>query len=109
MVLLPEFGMTPENRTQLEEALSTASTLRNVMVPAKESTERFRSIIGGLPRITTQFNRAKRDILNVLDTLLTTYDRGINLLGEIEITGKSVLESWQSDEPPQKHQDEDEN
>lgn len=98
MVLLPEFGITPETRTQLEEALSTANTLRNRMIPSKESTERFRSIIAGLPRITTQFNRAKRDILNVLDTLLTTYDRGLNLLGEIEITGKSVLESWQSDE-----------
>lgn len=97
MVLLPEFGISPENRAQLEDALSAASTLRSVMVPSKESMERFRSITAGLPRITTQFNRAKRDILNVLDTLLTTYDRGLNLLGEIEITGKSVLESWQSD------------
>ncbi len=109
MVLLPEFGTTPENRAQLEEALSSASTLRNVMVPSKESMEQFRSIVAGLPRITTQFNRAKRDILNVLDILLTTYDRGLNLLGEIEITGKSVLESWQKDETPPRNDDMNEN
>lgn len=108
MVLLPEFGITPENRAQLEEALSSASNLRNVMIPSKESMERFRSIIAGLPRITTQFNRAKRDTLNVLDTLLTTYDRGLNLLGEIEITGKSVLESWQSDGTLPRNEDENE-
>lgn len=105
MVLLPEFGISPENRAQLEDALSAASTLRNVMGPSKESMERFRSITSGLPRITTQFNRAKRDILNILDTLLTTYDRGLNLLGEIEITGKSVLESWQSNGTLPKNED----
>lgn len=97
MVLLPEFGINTESQSQLQNALSTASTLRIAMVPSKESMERFRSIVAGLPRITTQFNRAKRDILHVLDTLLSTYDRGLNLLGEIEMTGKSVLESWQSD------------
>ena len=97
MVLLPEFGINTESQSQLQNALSTASTLRIAMVPSKESMERFRSILAGLPRITTQFNRAKRDILHVLDTLLSTYDRGLNLLGEIEMTGKSVLESWQSD------------
>lgn len=109
IILLPEFGITPENRAQLEDALSSASTLRNVMIPLKENTERFRSIIAGLPRVTTQFNRAKRDILNVLDILLTTYDRGLNLLGEIEITGKSVLESWQKDETPPRNEDINEN
>jgi hypothetical protein len=109
MVLLPEFGINPENRTQIEEALSAASTLINVMVPSKESMEQFRSITAGLPRITTQFNRAKRDLLHVLDTLLTTYDRGLNLLGEIEITGKSILESWQSDGTPPSNENEDEN
>jgi hypothetical protein len=108
MVLLPEFGINPQNRTQLEDALSAASTLRNAMVPSKESMERFRTITAGLPRITTQFNRAKRDLLDILDTLLTTYDRGLNLLGEIEFTGKSILASWQSDEtfPSDEHQDE---
>jgi hypothetical protein len=100
MVLLPEFGMTPENLSQLQEALSAANTLRAAMAPSKESTERFRSTIAGLPRITTQFNRAKRDIIHVLDTLLTTYDRGLNLLGEIETTGKSILASWQPDDTP---------
>jgi hypothetical protein len=109
MVLLPEFGMTPDNRARLEDALTTADTLRNVMSTSKEGTERFRSITAGLPRITTQFNRAKRDILNVLDTLLTTYDRGLNLLGEIEIIGKSVLESWQDEEPSASNEVENEN
>ena len=98
MALLPEFGITPESRAQLEDALSTANILRNGMIKSKESTEGFRSITAGLPRITTQFNRAKRDILNALDILITTYDRGLNLLGEVEVTGKSVLESWQSNE-----------
>jgi hypothetical protein len=97
MVLLPEFGKNTEGQSQLQNALSTASTLRITMVASKESMERFRSNLAGLPRITTQFNHAKRDILHVLDTLLSTYDRGLNLLGEIEMTGKSVLESWQSD------------
>lgn len=97
MVLLPEFGKNTEGQSQLQNALSTASTLRNAMVPSKESMEQLRSILAGLPRITIQFNHAKRDILHVLDTLLSTYDRGLNLLGEIEMTGKSVLESWQSD------------
>ena len=100
MVLLPEFGINAESYSQLQEALSAAVTLRAAMVPSKESIERFRSIIAGLPRVTTQFNRAKRDILNVLDTLLATYDRGLNLLGEIDTTGKSVLESWQSHATP---------
>lgn len=109
IILLTDFGMSPENLAQLEGALSAASTLRSAMGPSKESTERLRSSIAGTPRITTQFNRAKRDILNLLDTLLTTYDRGLNLLGEIETTGKSVLESWQSDGIPPRNEHNSEN
>jgi hypothetical protein len=96
MTLLPDFGLNADNYSQLESALSTAATLRTIMVTSKESTERFRSITAAMPRVTTQFNRSKRDLLSLLDLFLAIYDRGINLLGEINATGNSILSSWKS-------------
>jgi len=96
MTLLPDFGSNADNYSQLESALSTAATLRTIMVTSKESTERFRSITAAMPRVTTQFNRSKRDLLSLLDLFLAIYDRGINLLGEINATGNGVLSSWKS-------------
>lgn len=93
MSLLPDFGSNTKNYSQLKNALSTAANLKTVMVTAKESAERFQSSIAALPRVTTQFNRSKRDLLNILDLFLAIYDRGINLLGEIDVTGNSILNS----------------
>lgn len=93
MSLLPDFGSNAKNYSQLKDALSTAANLKTVMITAKESAERFRSSIAALPRVTTQFNRSKRDLLSLLDLFLAIYDRGINLLGEIDVTGNSILNS----------------
>jgi len=91
--LLPDFGSDSDNHSQLENALSSSTQLKDVMILSKNSIERFRTSIAVLPRITTQFNHAKRDLLSLLDMLLTIYTRGINMLGEIETTGKSILDS----------------
>lgn len=94
--LLSDFGSNANNHSQLESALSAAANLRNVMVTSKESIERFRSSTAALPRVTTQFNRSRRDLLSLLDLFLGIYSRGINLLGEIEVTGNSILNSRES-------------
>ena len=94
IILFTDFGSNPESYSQLINALSAAAELRDSIVQSKENTEQFRSVIATLPRITIQFNRAKRDLLNVLDTFLATNDRGLNLLGAIETTGNSIIESW---------------
>jgi len=94
IILFTDFGSNPESYSQLINALSAAAELRDSIVQSKENTEQLRSVIATLPRITIQFNRAKRDLLNVLDTFLATNDRGLNLLGAIETTGNSIIESW---------------
>lgn len=91
--LLPNFDSNVDNFLQLKNALSNAATLRTAMLVAKESTERFRSSTAVLPELNSQFNHSKIDLVNLLDSFLNIYNRGINLLGEIDITGNSILNS----------------
>ena len=96
--LLSDFGSNTNNHSQLESALSAAANLRNVMVTSKESIERFRSSTTALPQSLLNSIVPGVTYSAFIDLFLGIYSRGINLLGEIEGTGKSILNSREDKE-----------
>ena len=91
---IPDFGKGKENYDQFLKARKELRDLRSVLNESKTSISEFRLVADGLPRITTQFNRSKRDLVNLLDNFLSTFDRAENMLAEIDMAGKKIDEDW---------------
>lgn len=88
--LLPEFE--PEDTASLEDALKTVvdfeSTLSDSLVPIGE----FRDAVARMPRATTKLNRAKRETIAVVDTLVSELERAVNIAKETRNTMQNVLD-----------------
>ena len=72
-----------ETARQLDDAIQTAH-LRGGMDEAAQSLAGFRQAIAAHPRMTTQYNRAKRHALSILDTFLGEMKSGSNRLVECQ-------------------------
>jgi len=83
--ILPDFSARDgETAKQVQGAISTAASLRCTMDEAGQSLAGFRQAIANHPRMTTQYNRAKRHALAVLDRLLTEMKSGSDRLLECQ-------------------------
>jgi len=83
--MLPDFsGGNEGTAKQLDEAVQTAAELRSVMDEAARSLAGFRQAIASHPRMTTQYNRAKRHALRILDTFLGEMKSGSNRIVECQ-------------------------
>ncbi len=91
--ILPDFGYNEENFGRLNESISSAHTLRINMIDADNGVEILKSAIEKLPRMTSVFNHAKRNLLRFLMNIFN-FSRGINLLSEIELTGNEIKKNW---------------
>ena len=56
----------------------------------------LRDTINKLPRMTIQLHRARREIVDVLDTYISTIDGAINLIPEIENSINDILKQANS-------------
>ncbi|MBL8150027.1 MAG: DUF4062 domain-containing protein [Blastocatellia bacterium] len=99
--LIPDFQSSGGNVELLNRALQTTTALKAAMLPSQQGIRRLRETISGLPKVTLQFNRAKREILEVLDAYLETVDRALNVTPEIEMSIRSILASSESQSGPQ--------
>jgi len=85
VAMLPDFSSGDAGAAkQLDDAIQTAAGLRGVMDEAAQSLAGFRQAIAALPRMTTQYNRAKRHALSILDTYLGEMKSGSNRLVECQ-------------------------
>ena len=84
IAILPEFGDTESSRGALVNAQSALQGLNESINPTQGRVETLRATIDRLPRITTQFNRAKREIVALLDSYLQVTAAALNLIPEID-------------------------
>lgn len=63
----------------MEEALVSVEEMNTAIESALTSLEVFRDSISGLPRMTGEINKAKREVVTVVDRLIFELSAGNNL------------------------------
>lgn len=84
------YGTVEVDQQQVKGALDAIVNVRGNLGDAKTQVGGFRETIAGLPRMTTELNKAKRGVTTVLDQLLAEFEKGEVLIGEAE---KVITES----------------
>jgi hypothetical protein len=75
----------------VEDAFKTIQNLKLSLGESKNAMTSFQSTIAKLPRLTTLFNRAKKNTLSVLDELDKEMTSALNLTSEAEKVLEKVL------------------
>jgi len=102
--MLPDFSSEDkEAAQQLDDAIQTAAGLRGSMDEAARSLAEFRQTIAALPRMTTQYNRAKRHAVKILNRLLAEMKSGSDRLAECQ----KLLGAMWAELPPRSTQQQD--
>jgi hypothetical protein len=94
MTILPDFGVSAENLDQLIHALAALSSLREKMIEFKESITSVRETVSRLPRITTQFNRARKRYIENLDNFISILTNSIIMIPQIEKTAVEIIAEY---------------
>lgn len=84
-----DFGS--EDKEEIEDALEVVRELKSSLVYARTGIREFRDSIQALPRVTTKFNRAKRNALSVVNELLDEMSTATNLTTEVEKTMMRII------------------
>jgi hypothetical protein len=71
-----------KDRKQVQDARNGLAGLAKALGFAHESITTFRTTVGGLPRLTAALNRAKREVVAVLDEVLITIADGRRVILE---------------------------
>lgn len=93
--LLIDFDTNTDH--EIKDALDVVETIKGSVISNREAMNTFRSIIERLPRATTQFNRAKRKCVKMLNEFDRELESNINLTLEVETTMKSLLPTKEED------------
>jgi len=90
-VLYADFEGSSEG--ELISAREGAQSLKTSLVESMAGVTSFRNITDATPRLTTKFNRAKRHLVAVLDSLIIEMQSATNLTSEMEkVVDKSIEE-----------------
>jgi hypothetical protein len=76
---------------EFRHVLGAVGCLNENLTLAQESLASFRHTVSILPRMTTELNRAKREVVGVLDELISELKSGSTLMQEAEITLREFL------------------
>ena len=76
---------------QAEECLKAVIAVRGMLGTCKHSMSEFRKSVAGLPKMTTELNRSKRDVTSALDSLISEFANGETLLTESEKVIRDLL------------------
>jgi hypothetical protein len=80
-----------EDKRSVEDALTTIKNLKLSLGSSQKEISSFRTIIATLPRLTTSFNRARRNTLYALEELDREMTSAMNLTSEAEKLLEKVL------------------
>lgn len=80
-----------EDFEQAKEGLNGIITVREALETSKKSMSEFRETVAALPRMTTELNRAKRGVTNMLDSLIAEFTNGETLITESEKVIRDLL------------------
>lgn len=87
--LLADFRQ--ENSKEVEDGLANVRSIREAVVGSRKALAELREIMKGLPRVTTRFNRAKRQCVDVLDALDREMESGLKVTSEVEALLQDLL------------------
>jgi len=88
--LLPDFKGDPS--AELEGNILMLENLETTIQTTRQQIEDFRHTVEGTPRMSTQFNRAKRSTSEALEELEMTLDEQIRLVNEARKLQETLLE-----------------
>lgn len=98
-VVYTEFENPSEG--ELISAREGVQSLRTSLIEPMEALKRFRNIIDNIPRLTTKFNRSKKHLVAVLNSLLNEMQSAFNLTSEIEKVIDKAIEGIQDKNLPE--------
>lgn len=87
--LLTDFGTDVND--DINDALSAIKDIRVSSNSLNDAIGPFRDVISHLPRVTTRFNRAKRQCISILELFEKEVESGIKLTTEVEMTMTKLL------------------
>jgi hypothetical protein len=93
--LLPDFQGDPS--TQLNGSIQVLGTLEAAIQATRENIEEFRHKVEGTPRMSTQFNRAKRGTSEALEQLESTFNEQLRLVSEARKLQEVLLQQYRGD------------
>lgn len=92
LMLLTEFELEEKEEIKiLYEALEILSELKSEMVGAIKSITGMRETVAGLPRATTKFNQAKRNVTRMLDKFRGEIEEVNEQVEEVEENFKAII------------------
>ena len=94
--MLPQFGSSEDNVQQVRDSLDALSHLRDAMLGSSKSMTVLRDSAQAIPRTTTQFGKARRRYVDVLEAYLSTTDHALRLIPQFEASAVTVLNSLQT-------------
>ena len=92
--LLVDFN--PDDASQVKSALETVRHIGTSLRDSLEQISDFREAIDKTPRITTEFNRAKKRVVAALVSLEKEMNIGVNASEEVELLMGDVIEKIES-------------
>lgn len=79
-----DFGSSDDVENQKSVVSNNIEALHDTLQGAKDSASDFRQSIAALPRIASDFNKARRTSLASLDSIISEFEANIRFLREIE-------------------------
>lgn len=87
-----DFTIKGEDLEQVKENLAGVRALCETLTGVDEQITAFQRVVASLPRMTTQLNRAKRLVVDVLQRLIDEIRGGHTMTREAEASFMSILE-----------------
>jgi hypothetical protein len=89
--LWPEFAQEYTHRDQVPGWVVAIQGLRQVLSTAEHHMQGLLNSVNGLPRLTTDLNKAKRSVRTELQSLIGLFRSQDQLLAQTEAAAKSLL------------------
>jgi hypothetical protein len=82
------------NVSDLRDLLGQSRSLRDTLAETNRNLGSFRDSIAGTPRVTSDFNRAKRRALSTMASLLREFEVGVSHVGELEESLERIIQRF---------------
>jgi len=87
-------GFDRRNTEDLEDVLRHAQSLGLVLTQSRAQLQSFRDSIAAMPRVTSALNKAKRNALSTMASLLREFDVGVSHVSELERSLQQIIQQF---------------
>jgi hypothetical protein len=90
LLLTPDMNLNAEDSSMISAALQAVSNLKNEIMDSTTSFAELKNTIHNLPKMTIQFNRAKRNLVEFLQEFININNRSLLVIQKVEQAGKRI-------------------